>query len=1077
MINIQKLLFLCMHIVLTSLYLACASTQEQADTQKVQEPGFYVDENNIGPSPDNNNSNKQEDYGEQGNNYENEGNQGNYDNEGNQGNYDSEGNQSNYDNEGNQKNSNEYSNDSTSNYDEENNLFENSTGNQFSYNEEYEDGDEQQENQQNPNEQLPTENQENYTNEYSKEEQSEQVDELNNEEISGNLLWWLGLDFREKESTVKLEMVTIGKPIYKFSQNQNPSGQPELIIKFLDTKMRRKLKRPIDASEFLSPVAYIRTRYHGEDNSTDVIITLRDAIKPELFSHDGNILLSFKIPDRYFGNSEVGQTPSGKVEVLGDSDITPVLLAGSVGPDQDGFQPSDPATEMNENSQNYGENNQSSNESDFDEYNDSDQDVNLFQNNNNSNNFDNKQKNSKGNNSNNSYENQNSEKINNERNSNEEDQYEENDNNAEHVPHTNDLEIKSISLFAVAQDDFENNYTDNNYYGDEPINSQSGQSGEKNVFNDSEGNQFDNGLFQDNETNEINTSNLDNNSDNLFNEQNVEANSYDNYDNVDLSGEETEGRDAAIESNSQALQPISMNFKGATLKEVIRTFTTENGVNFIFPEDVGAEKVYLSFTNVPWDQALQAVLETHSLGISKLDGDVIRIDRLTTLDKEKKELEKARESASRLIPTKVLIVRLSYATAKDVVKVVTTMLESYKHDKRTRVEADNRTNSVIVEAIPTALSKIKALINRVDLQTPQVKIDTRIVEVLKNDTLQLGINWAMPLRTDQSRGLGLGNLPFPNQMYSAFSVDTGIEPANLSGRSAIDFHFGSINNLFELDVRLRMAEQQNQLRSIQNNSVVVLDNEKAETKVGQVIYTPIPIGAGEDRLVDVEYALKLTVTPHITADGAVQMDIEVENSSAIQGQAKPIPDKNTRVVKTKLLRENGETAVIGGVYTTDYTQEIVGVPFFSKIPILGVFFRSKSKQEAKRELIIMVTPTVINSAKSLSESSSNNGNFASDGNGYGNSSSNYEANNSYGSSNNADSGNYYNNQGTEGQSEDYGNANNAESNEQYQNDNSNQEESQGNQEAEYGEQGEQQYQDQGEQQSEGQTESQGDNYY
>ena len=990
--------FMLTFILLASFFLACSTTEQQEDPQQdPNDPGFFVGDSNLGSPEEGEGSNEgyddegyegQEDYGEQG-----EYDQGNSDQYSNQYSEDSE--QSDYDEEG-------------------NNFFEDSSGDQFNYNQGYGN----QNSDQNANAQIPPlEEEYNPLPENSDYAPEEQMEESVAEEVLYNVLWWLGLDFRESESMVKVEMVTIGKPIYKFSQLQNPAGQPELPIKFLEAKMRKKLKRPIDASEFLSPVAYIRTKYHSEDDSTDVIITLRDAVKPELFSHDGNILLNFKIPDRYFGNNEVGQTPGGEVEVLGDADITPVLLAGSIGPDgydpvgvSDGLdsyvddtgenQDNFGNEEYNDNNSNFDNNNNQTGESDFDQYNDFSQDGYSVENDSNDNDYDDNNNNENDEN----YDNEN---------------YDDENYNAMNKTLWREYDIKSLSLFAVAQDDFENNYAEGDYYDNEPYEGQNGQDGGDDVFNNSDGNQFDNGLDQNNqaENEDINTSNLDNeNSNNLFDNQGADGEDYENYDNVDLSGEETEGQDQAVEARSQALQPISMNFKGANLKEVIRTFSSENGVNFIFPQDVGGEKVDLSFTNVPWDQALQAVLETHSLGLSKLDGDVIRIDRLSTLDKEKKELEKVRESASRLIPTKVLIVRLSYANAADVVKVVTSMLESYKHDKRTRVEADARTNSVIVEAIPTALSKIKALINRVDLQTPQVKVDTRIVEVLKNDNLQLGINWAMPMRTDQSRGLGLGNLVFPNQMYSAFSVDTGIEPASLSNRSAIDLHFGSIGNLFELDIRLRMAEQQNQVRSLQNNSIVVLDNEKAETKVGQIIYQPIPVGNGEDRLTDVEYALKLTVTPHITADGAVQMDIEVENSSAIASN-KAIPDKNTRVIKTKLLRENGQTAVIGGVYTTEYTHEYSGVPFLSSIPILGVFFRRKTNQESKRELIIMVTPTVINSDRSLSETSSFENNVGNNAGGseYNNFGDNYGQSDNFGSANNAGGDNYYGNQGAEGE--------------------------------------------------------------
>ncbi|MCB9228787.1 MAG: hypothetical protein H6618_04170 [Deltaproteobacteria bacterium] len=788
-------------------------------------------------------------------------------------------------------------------------------------------------------------------------------EEINPEQpISSSTLSWIGYDFRQKENQVRIEMITIGAPLFDIRQETNKAGQPELIVQFQNTTLRKKLTKSINSSEFLSPVAYIRSRYLKPSNNTEVILTLRDNVQPSLYSDDGNILLIFNIPEKYQGNFTLSDEPVGQATLLSDADILPVILEGSVRPgsfkrknSQISHQNLKDADHNQHNTESKNENLQAdpdtTQENRIPVSSDNHTIENPYENplTHNQNNHDNDENNNYDNDENNNYDNDENNNYDNDENEN---------TNGDNFDNDQAFIIKTYHFFNVAQDGPDNNFDipDDIFLNNETFSNQNIKTPEETSNNIKENPAIKQNNAINNNLNEAKTSNKP-----------TEPMDSAEPKNIDLSGTEIEGSDEASAKTSSQMQPVSMEFKGATLKEVIRAFSIENNVNFIFPEDVGNQKVYLSFNHVPWDQALQAILETHSLGISKLNGNVIRIDSLKTLDQEKKDLEKVRESASRIIPTKVLVVRLSYAKSEDVAKVIKTMLESHSHDKRTKVEADPRTNSVIVEAIPSALSKIKALVTRIDLQTPQVKIDTKIIEVLSNDNLALGINWATPFRSDQSRGLGFGNLAFPNQIYSAFSIDTGINPNSLANRTSADLHLGSINNLFELDIRLRMAEQQNKIKSLQNNSVVVLDNEKAETKVGEIVYNSIPIGNGDNRLSSVEYALMLNVTPHITADGAIQMEIGIEHSSAVPNQTKEVPDKNMRKLETKMLRENGETAVIGGIYRTEYTESYLGVPFLSSIPLLGVLFRSATHSESRRELIVLVTPTVINSDKSLAQ--------------------------------------------------------------------------------------------------------------
>ncbi len=417
----------------------------------------------------------------------------------------------------------------------------------------------------------------------------------------------------------------------------------------------------------------------------------------------------------------------------------------------------------------------------------------------------------------------------------------------------------------------------------------------------------------------------------------------------------------ARKAEEEFLQPLSLEFKGATLREVIRTISEETHINFIIPDRVSNERIYINLKNVAWDEALHAILDTNGLGMVKLGGDVVRIDTLEVLNKEKSDADDLRKKVALVTPTKVMVVRLSYSKAANMVKMVTNMLPSASFDKRVKVDSDDRTNSVIVEAIPQELSKIRSLIERLDLQTPQVRIESRVIEILKTTNNFLGINWGGPFNYDQGRGLGFGNLVFPNNLLSAFSIDSG---ATQSGRqdAKFDVHLGSLNNIAALDLRLRMGELTSQTRNLQNNNILVVDGEQAVIKAGTEDFFSIPAagGNGATALSSVQYNLALTVTPHITADGAVQMVLTVENSSPTSStSASAVGSRSTRSLTTNMIRKSGDTAVIGGLYTTSYVDTKQGIPFFQDIPIVGLLFQSSAKTESKRELIILITPTIV----------------------------------------------------------------------------------------------------------------------
>jgi type IV pilus secretin PilQ/predicted competence protein len=855
---------------------------------------------------------------------------------------------------------------------------------------------------------------------------------------SKSLLWWVGYDFDAAKNLVRIELVTRGAPRYDVLHEKNKAGQPELVVRFYETSIRRKVSRNIDASEFRSPVAYIRMRPNPTDESVDVILTLRDPIKPRIYAHNGNVLLTFAVPEKYKGNNSIAIVPSTDAELLLAADVQPTLVGGSdfpkshglpavpnpsegvfVGAPQDGGniikaaeEVSDPAnaangitTEsldgelqneaLNSNSQGQSENGNNSN-------------VNQEKNEQQSENSQNDQNNQNGEENPVNQQNQEGNPEGQDE-GNEVDEEVGNANSSNEKPKVRELTspdtrftVTKFGIASVAQDkdqgQFEDDF-DNEADGSLDDAADTGSDGNGKSANNANGtgeesqlnpagtprdNASNTGKTTDDNTGAIDTSNLDSNLEssgvgnvedqNIFAEEGAPATPVAPPVDETISkvtqlaplppAPETVGQDTAVDPVApQAYRPVRLEFRGAKLKEVIRALGEENQINFTFPGGIGENLIFINFKDVPWDDALRAVLETNGLGMVKLTGGVVRIDTLAKLTSEKDELFRIRESASRLIPTKVLVLRLSYAQAEDVKKLVDDMLTASKFDKRVRIETDKRTNSVIIEATPVDLSKVKALVERIDLQTPQVQIASRIVEVLRSGANLFGIDWAGPFMGDQGRGLGFGNLVFPNSFLSTFAVDTGAV-SNAQTKTGVNAHIGSINNSVELDLRLRLEESRGTTHILQNNSLIVEDNGKATIQAGKQDFFAVQTAAGTPGFTTVDYLLQLDVTPHITADGAVQMNLKIESSSPVaKVSADAESSRSQRLLQTSLLKNSGETAAIGGLYTTEKTDQVFGIPILSDIPIIGALFRTKIAKDDRRELIILVTPTIMSGSK------------------------------------------------------------------------------------------------------------------
>jgi type IV pilus assembly protein PilQ len=395
-------------------------------------------------------------------------------------------------------------------------------------------------------------------------------------------------------------------------------------------------------------------------------------------------------------------------------------------------------------------------------------------------------------------------------------------------------------------------------------------------------------------------------------------------------------------------QPLSLSLKDADVKDVLRLFHDISKLNIVVHPSVQG-KVTVDLENVPWDQAMDIVLK--NLGLDYIyENNVIWVAPANEISRKFSDKQKLEEEKLNAEPTLTLTKRLSYAKA-DALKTIITKFLSEKGE----IITDKRTNTLIIREVPSRKEALLKLIDTLDASTPQVLIEARIVESTVSWRQQFGISWGGGSNATQNN--------FPNNQTGFPNFGTGDFAVTLpppAGNGFIDLMFGSIAGTFNLDVKLSALENTGRGRVISAPKVMTADNEKASIESGRQI--PVPIATADKvSVIYINATLKLDVTPHITADGNVNMDVNITNDAVdfqnqTAGSPPPIFKKEA---KTVLRVKDGQTAVIGGIFVTTEGISQQGLPFFSKIPVLGWLFKNRTKNRDNSELLIFLTPKII----------------------------------------------------------------------------------------------------------------------
>jgi type IV pilus assembly protein PilQ len=410
----------------------------------------------------------------------------------------------------------------------------------------------------------------------------------------------------------------------------------------------------------------------------------------------------------------------------------------------------------------------------------------------------------------------------------------------------------------------------------------------------------------------------------------------------------------AAEAARYTGEKITLVFDSANVRSILQLIGDVSGLNILASSDVQGT-VTLRLIDVPWDQALDLVLETTGLGKVQ-QGNVLRI-----MPKDKiREIEAAAMKEQQIaIDEGVLVTRtfaISYASVDDMKGYLTDI----KSD-RGSIIADSRNKQLIVRDVEAVLGQMQNMIDQIDKPERQVMIEARIVEANTSFSRDLGINWKF--------GYNNQNQTSMNRDVNVDSVDTGLGGAFMLSPTAATNGFASalkisaLKDALDIDLRLAALETSGEGRIISTPRVTTLNGEKATISQG----TKIPFSSVSDSGTDITFEnaeLKLDVTPEINPDGSIILEIDASNSSVgsivptATGNAVSIDEKKAQ---TKVLVRDGQTTVIGGIFVEQENEGESGVPILKDVPVFGKLFKSTTKSRDRRELLIFITPRIVES--------------------------------------------------------------------------------------------------------------------
>ena len=442
-------------------------------------------------------------------------------------------------------------------------------------------------------------------------------------------------------------------------------------------------------------------------------------------------------------------------------------------------------------------------------------------------------------------------------------------------------------------------------------------------------------------------------------------------------------REPTIEERTYSGAPLSLEFQDVSVRTILEVLAQHTNTNIVASDSVGGN-ITLRLINVPWDQALDIILKSKNLD-KRVNGNVIWVAPAAELAKQESDELKAQQEKKVLDPLRTEYIRLNYAKAEN----VRTLIEAGRATSdrssantslltdRGTVTIDTRTNTLIVKDTAETISNIRDLISKIDIAVKQVMIEARIVSATDTFSKELGVKWGILSQGAASnRNLLVGgNLstidslktyttatnadgttyPVYSGLTAANNLSVNLGAANPAG--SIAFGLLSISDLL-LDLELSAMQADNKGEVISSPKVLTSDKQTAKIMSGTQIPYQEASASGATSTSFIEAALSLEVTPNITPEGRIGLDLSIENGSPTIINGATAVSKDS--IKTNVVVDDGQTVVLGGVFKNTLGNDVTKIPFLGDLPYVDRFFKRTSKSNNKQELLIFVTPKLVN---------------------------------------------------------------------------------------------------------------------
>lgn len=442
-------------------------------------------------------------------------------------------------------------------------------------------------------------------------------------------------------------------------------------------------------------------------------------------------------------------------------------------------------------------------------------------------------------------------------------------------------------------------------------------------------------------------------------------------------------REPTLEERTYSGAPLSLEFQDVSVRTILEVLAQHTNTNIVASDSVSGN-ITLRLINVPWDQALDIILKSKNLD-KRVNGNVIWVAPAAELAKQEADELKAQQEKKVLDPLRTEYIRLNYAKAEN----VRTLIEAGRATSdrssgstslltdRGTVTIDSRTNTLIVKDTAETISNIRDLISKIDIAVKQVMIEARIVSATDTFSKELGVKWGILSQGAASnRNLLVGgNLSTIDSLKTyttatnadgtTYPVYSGLTAANnlsvnlgaTNAAGSIAFGLLSISDLL-LDLELSAMQADNKGEVISSPKVLTADKQTARIMSGTQIPYQEASASGATSTSFVEAALSLEVTPNITPEGRIGMDLSIENGSPTIVNGATAISKDS--IKTNVVVDDGQTVVLGGVFKNTLGNDVTKIPFLGDLPYVDRFFKRTSKSNNKQELLIFVTPKLVN---------------------------------------------------------------------------------------------------------------------